>query len=209
MSNQLSSYLSPNCESRVKPGHQRGTFALKPLAKGELIAIFGGVVYDWEGLMGLTDKIRSLSLQVEDRLFLVPEKTGDGDYVNHSCNPNAGLSGQICLVAMRDIAPGEEICFDYAMCDSLPYDEFDCECGKRDCRGRVTGDDWQIRELQRRYAGYFSPYLQNRIDALHGDRPRKYQYKGAPTYVGVEKQQRIPAEYVGTFPVRGAEAESH
>jgi len=182
MSEQLSSYLSPRCESRIKPGRQRGVFALEPLAKGELIAIFGGAVYDWEALMTLPEETRSLSLQVEEQLFLVPEKIGRGDFVNHSCNPNAGLSGQICLVAMREIAPGDEIRFDYAMCDSLPYDEFDCECGEPNCRGRVTGGDWKIRELQRRYAGYFSPYLQNRINAFNSGRPRKVQYKPAANY---------------------------
>jgi hypothetical protein len=183
MSDQLSSYLSAHCEGRFKPGHQRGVFARMPLAKGELIAIFGGAVCHWEALMALPEALRSLSLQVDDELFLVPERIGEGDYVNHSCTPNAGLSGQICLVAMRDIAPGEEIRFDYTMCDSLPYDEFDCECGEPNCRGRVTGDDWQIRELQKRYAGYFSPYLQNRIDALNVGRSRKGLYKVVPDYV--------------------------
>jgi hypothetical protein len=159
-----------------------------PLAKGELIAIFGGAVCTWEGLMALPERLRGLSLQVEDELFLVPEQLADGDYVNHSCSPNAGLSGQICLAAMRDIAAGEEIRFDYAMCDSLPYDEFDCECGEPNCRGRVTGSDWQIRELQKRYAGYFSPYLQNRINALNSGRPRKAQYKPAANYARLGEQ---------------------
>ena len=175
MSSQPSSYLSPRCESRVKPGGQRGVFARTPLAKGELIVIFGGAVCTYGELMALPEGLRGLSLQVEDELFLVPEQPGDGDYVNHGCSPNAGLSGQICVVAMREIVPGEEVRFDYAMCDSLPYDEFVCECGEPDCRGRVTGTDWQLRELQERYAGYFSPYLQERIDALRTARPGRYQ----------------------------------
>ena len=32
------------------------------------------------------------------------------------------------------------------------------------CRHHVTGDDWQLPELQTRYAGHFSPYIQRRID---------------------------------------------
>jgi hypothetical protein len=48
MTSPLSSYLSARCESRVKPGGQRGVFARAPLAKGELIAIFGG----WPAPMG-------------------------------------------------------------------------------------------------------------------------------------------------------------
>lgn len=189
MTSQLSSYLSPRCESRVKPGGPRGVFARAPLAKGELIAIFGGAVCTYGHLMALPEGLRSLSLQVEDELFLVPEQIGDGDYVNHSCNPNAGLSGQICLVAMHEIAPGEEVRFDYAMCDSLPYDEFDCECGEPNCRGRVTGADWKIKELQERYAGYFSPYLQSHIDELNAGRPRKDQFRVESNYARLGQQQ--------------------
>jgi hypothetical protein len=181
---QLNSYLSPGCESRIRPDGERGAFALEPIAKGELIAVFGGDVYDWAALQALSPATRSLSLQVADGLFLVSAKPGAGDYLNHSCNPNAGLSGQICLVAMRDIAAGEEIRFDYAMCDSLPYDEFKCSCGEPNCRGRVSGDDWKIGELQERYAGYFSPYLQRRIDLLSAKRTRKARYQAERVYSG-------------------------
>jgi hypothetical protein len=52
------------------------------------------------------------------------------------------------------------------MCDSTPYDEFNCGCGTALCRGQVTGNDWQLPELQARYEGFFSPYLQRRIDRL-------------------------------------------
>jgi uncharacterized protein len=183
MTGQLSSYLFPTCESRVKDGGQRGVFALQSLKKGELIAIFGGAICDFNGLLSLPDTLRSLSLQVEDEMFLVPETVGEGDFVNHSCDPNAGLSGQICLVAMRDIEPGEEIRFDYAMCDSLPYDEFDCECGSMNCRGHITGNDWKINELQERYAGYFSPYLQRRIETKAARRAGQSRYERAPLYI--------------------------
>jgi hypothetical protein len=67
---------------------------------------------------------------------------------------------------MRDIEPGEELTFDYAMCDGSRYDEFDCYCGGAHCRGRVTGEDWRRPELWQRYEGYFSPYLARRIEAL-------------------------------------------
>lgn len=165
MPTQPSSYLSPKLQGRPKT-IGNGIFAKEPLAQGELLAVFGGVVYPWEAFITLPERERSLSLQVEENLFLVPDKIGEGDYVNHSCDPNAGLSGQIALVAMRDIQPGEEVCFDYAMSDTTPYDEFDCECGASNCRRRVSGDDWRIAALQQRYAGYFTPYVQRRIDGL-------------------------------------------
>ncbi|MGC1379248.1 MAG: SET domain-containing protein-lysine N-methyltransferase [Anaerolineales bacterium] len=164
MSTRPNSYLSPKLQARPKAdGH--GIFAKEPLAKAELLAVFGGVVYPWEAFMALPERERSLSIQVEENLFLAPDLIGEGDYVNHCCEPNAGLSGQIALVALRDIQPGEEVCFDYAMSDATPYDEFDCQCGAVHCRGRVTGDDWRIPALQERYAGYFTPYVQRLIDA--------------------------------------------
>jgi hypothetical protein len=167
MSKQPSSYLSSKLEGRPKAdGSGNGIFALQPISKGEIVAVFGGVVYEWDTFIRLPERERSLCIQVEDRLFLVPRPIGEGDYVNHSCNPNAGLSGQIGLVAMRDIKAGEEVCFDYAMCDTMPYDEFDCKCGQPNCRGRVSGNDWQRPELQKRYAGYFSPHVQRRIDEM-------------------------------------------
>ena len=166
MPSQPSSYLSPRLRGLPKAdGHGNGIFAMEPLKRGELLAVFGGSIYPWELFVELPERERSLSLQVEEGLFLVPDKIGEGDYVNHSCDPNAGLSGQIALVALRDIEPGEEVCFDYAMSDTVSYDEFDCQCGAPNCRGRVTGSDWRIPVLQQRYAGFFTPYVQRLIDA--------------------------------------------
>jgi len=88
------------------------------------------------------------------------------DYFNHSCNPNCGLDSPISLVAMRDIEVGEEACFDYAMSDSSDYDEFECHCGAPNCRKTITGRDWMLPELQERYFGFFSPYLQRRIEKM-------------------------------------------
>jgi hypothetical protein len=181
---QPSSYLSPKIQGRPKAnGNGNGIYAQEPVKKGELIAVFGGVVYEWDTFVTLSDDDRSLCIQVEDRLFLVPRPAAEGDWVNHSCNPNAGLSGQIALVAMRDIHPGEEVCFDYAMSDTMPYDEFDCDCGAPNCRRHITGNDWKIKELQKRYGGYFAPHVQRKIDVVRAadraTRPSRYRYNGA------------------------------
>ncbi len=171
MSKQPSSYLSSKLEGRPKAdGSGNGIYTLQPINQGELVAVFGGVVYEWDAFIHLPDRERSLCIQVEDRHFLVPRPIGEGDYVNHSCNPNAGLSGQIGLVAMRDIKIGEEVCFDYAMCDTMPYDEFECECGSATCRGYVGGNDWQKPELQKRYAGFFAPHVQRKIEAQRAEK---------------------------------------
>jgi hypothetical protein len=185
MTDQPSSYLSRKINSAAKKSGGNGIFAAQPLKKGEVLAVFGGVVYEWETFITLPEVERSLCIQVEDNLFLVPRPIGSGDYVNHSCTPNAGLLGQIGLVAMRDITIGEEICFDYAMCDTVAYDEFPCSCGSLNCRNSVTGSDWQLPELQNRYKGFFAPHVQRKIDALkeHERAIRtgnKFQYQTNP-----------------------------
>jgi hypothetical protein len=162
------SYLSPKCmvvKAPDKGGH--AVIACGPIATGELIAVWSGRMVTGAELQTLAPEYRQHSVQVEEELFLTsltPDE--DADYINHCCEPNAGLSGQIALVAMRLIAPGEEITFDYAMSDGSGYDEFHCACGTDSCRGPVTGDDWRLPMLWRRYNGYFSPYLQRRIARL-------------------------------------------
>ncbi len=82
--------------------------------------------------------------------------------INHSCDPNVGFRGNVIYVALRDIAAGEELFHDYAMERSDDY-TLDCRCGSRLCRGKVTGDDWKLPELQRRYGDYFSIYLRRKF----------------------------------------------
>lgn len=170
MADGLTDYISPKVTVRRHPQKRGyGVFAIAAIARGELVVVWGGDVVTGEQLTQLPPKTQSHSLQIEENIYLIPtqgRETEPGDLINHSCEPNLGLSGQIVLVALRDIAPGEEVCFDYAMSDGSPYDEFDCTCGTAVCRGRITGNDWQRPDLQARYAGYFAPYLQRRIDRL-------------------------------------------
>jgi hypothetical protein len=162
------SYLSPKCSvvnAPEKGGH--AVQAVAPIAAGEIITVWGGRIVNATQAADLPSGYREHNIQVEEGMYLAPVIPDDeSDYVNHSCDPNAGLSGQIVLVAMRDIAAGEEVTFDYAMADGDGYDEFPCACGAPSCRGRVTGNDWKLPELWQRYKGYFSPYLQRRIDRL-------------------------------------------
>jgi hypothetical protein len=160
------SYLSPKLEMRSCPEKGGlGVFAREKISFGELLTVWGGMITTEEGLNLIPEEKQTHGIQVEEKIYLIPLGEGDpADMFNHSCTPNAGLSGQITLVAMRDIERDEEVCFDYAMSDSSDYDEFECHCASEHCRRKVTGSDWKIPELQRRYKGYFSPYLQRRID---------------------------------------------
>jgi len=167
-----SSYLSPKVEGRVINGKGgKGVFARECIRPGELLVVWGGRIIRGDEVETLAPFRRRLILQVEEDLFLLSTVESPGDWVNHSCEPNAGLEGQIMLVAMRSIMPKEEICFDYAMSESSEFEEVECGCGSTLCRGTLSRTDWQLPELWDRYDGYFSPYLQRRICKLRAAVP--------------------------------------
>ena len=168
---QATGWISSKLEGRGVLGKgAHGVFACERVEAGEVLAVFGGDVMSLAAVVALPPERRRLALQVDEDAFLVSIHEGPADWINHSCSPNAGLRGQVVLVALRTIEPGEEVCYDYAMSDGSAYDEFACECGSASCRGRVTGEDWRKPELQIRYAGFFSAYLSVRI-ATPAERP--------------------------------------
>ena len=161
-------YLSPKLEVRAEPEKGGfGVYAIEAVAAGEVVSVWGGYIVDTEQLGMLPHDVQQHTVQIEEGLYSATIGGAEtADFINHSCDPNLGLRGQITLVALRDIDVGEEVCFDYATTDCTPYDEFECRCGSPHCRGTVRGDDWKLPELWAKYAGYFSPYLQRRIDRL-------------------------------------------
>ena len=159
------SYLNPKCESREHAGGGCGVFALESVSKWELVSLWGGRIVRTDELDPSLPRFTQRVLQVDEDLYLLTaEETEPNDCFNHSCDPNLGFFGQIGLIAMRDIQPGEEVTFDYAMSDGGPYDEFECTCASSKCRKRITGNDWMLPELWVRYEGFFSPYLARRIN---------------------------------------------
>jgi hypothetical protein len=57
---------------------------------------------------------------------------------NHSCSPNTGYEG-LNVIALRDIAKGEELTLDYAMFLDESMEPFACQCGSPNCREMVFG----------------------------------------------------------------------
>ena len=161
------SWLTPHAELRDAGTKGRGVFATADIAAGTSVSVFGGYVCDLEEFHRLDEHRQTHSIQIDDGLFMVcDEQEEPADFLNHSCAPNVGMVGNVLLVTLREVRAGEELTFDYAMCDDDPYDEFECACESAECRGKVTGNDWTLPELQERYQGYFSTYLARRIAAL-------------------------------------------
>jgi SET domain-containing protein len=163
------SYLSPKTEVRESKIHGRGLFATADIAKDEIVAVKGGHIVDRKTLREkITPLLGPVEIQIDDDLFIAPVSDEERElsmlYLNHSCDPNLGVRGEITFVAMRDIRAGEELTHDWAMSDEDDYSE-ECNCGATDCRKTLTGKDWQRPDLQKRYSGYFSAYLADKIAA--------------------------------------------
>lgn len=73
-----------------------------------------------------------------------------GRLVNHSCDPNAAVFENVRLIALRDIAAGEEIRFDYSTTISDGW-TMPCLCGSIPCRGVVAAFQLLPRALQLKY----------------------------------------------------------
>ncbi len=162
------SYSSPKVEMRESPISGCGLFAKEAIKKGELMVDFStgrGKYVDLKVADKFYQNGNDNQIQIDDNRFFyatTDDEIESADFLNHSCDPNLGMDGSLKFVAMRDIKPGEELTFDYAMSESSDY-KIECKCRAANCRKIITGNDWKIPELQTRYKGYFSDYLQKKI----------------------------------------------
>jgi SET domain-containing protein len=73
---------------------------------------------------------------------------GTAMFINHSCDPNCesdNVGGRVFIIAIRDIAVGEELTYEYNLYDS-DDDSANCYCGANKCRGTMFSED----EVKRR-----------------------------------------------------------
>jgi len=160
------SYLSPKTAVKTSDIQGRGLFAVEAIGKGEIVCVKGGHIFNRARLNEVSPSLGPAEIQIGEDLFIGPlseeEREGSMIFSNHSCDPNLGVAGQIVFVAMRDIRAGEELTHDWATTDDDNY-EMECRCQAINCRKLITGKDWRKRDLQEKYRGYFSWYLQEKI----------------------------------------------
>ncbi|WP_029061835.1 SET domain-containing protein-lysine N-methyltransferase [Labrenzia sp. DG1229] len=165
------SWFSQKVEKRTSPVDGTGLFAMEKIHDGELVVVKGGHIFDRVVRDGLAETLGPAEIQIGDNLFIGPltpeEREGSMMHLNHSCDPNVGIRGQICFHAMHVVEPGEELTFDYATGDDDDWTMI-CRCGSVRCRNKISGKDWKIAELQKRYEGWFSEYLQMKIERSAG-----------------------------------------
>ncbi|MHB1529223.1 MAG: SET domain-containing protein [Acidiferrobacteraceae bacterium] len=144
-------------EVRESPQHGRGVFAVAPIPVGTVVLEFHG-----PRLAAHEVVPESYHLQIDEFEYLGASHEAD-DYVNHSCDPNCGIGPDLCLLALRDIAVGEEISWDYSTAiDEAGFQGFPCRCGARTCRGLVRSFRDLADSDRRRLWPLLMPYLRRK-----------------------------------------------
>ena len=151
----------------------KAVYAALGFAEGETIIRFTGRRFRADRIPSLMRGSSDRFVQVTPDHYMGPSGRID-DLINHSCSPNAGLRfavDGVFLVAMRDIAPGEEISWDYSTTLKESNWHMICQCRSPDCR-RVIGNFETLspdRQEWFRARNLVAPYLR-RKDTVERDR---------------------------------------
>jgi uncharacterized protein len=160
-------WIHPDTVVGASPIAGLGLFATAPIIAGTAVSRLGGRLVSTEELDTLVaispHYVDSITVDEDVQLVLPPMTPNH--YANHSCDPSIWFVDEYTLVARRDLSAGDELTCDYATGSSHPDFVMMCHCDTYRCRQVIEGTDWQIRQLQERYAGHFVPYLQRLIDA--------------------------------------------
>ncbi|MDQ6601691.1 MAG: SET domain-containing protein-lysine N-methyltransferase [Chloroflexota bacterium] len=161
------SWLDPRVAIHPSSIEGRGLFVRDAIREGEVVEVWGGIRITDNELDTIARRMRkynSAAIGEGDNVLLdLDDPIGFG---NHSCDPNLWMGDATTVVARRDIASNEELTIDYATHTVSSSWRMICQCGSPHCRHIVTGDDWQRVELQARYQGHFSPFINERIRVM-------------------------------------------
>jgi uncharacterized protein len=131
---------NPKVEIRNHPIFGKGVFAKENITKGEFIAGFYGEIFTAEDARSIPAVALNHALQFAENKWRDGLPTSAARYLNHSCNPNCGISGFFDLVSIREIAAGEELRWDYALTEDSNWEVpgGQCLCGASNCRGSIV-----------------------------------------------------------------------
>jgi SET domain-containing protein len=131
--------------------HGKGVFALQDIAEGETLIEYVGEVISWDEAQDRhphdpNDPNHTFYFHVnEDRVIDALHGGNSSRWINHSCDPNCEADedkDRIFIKAIRHIAAGEELNYDYGLIIDEPYTkkllaEYPCWCGAKNCRGTL------------------------------------------------------------------------
>jgi len=168
------SWMNKKLEIKETPRFGKGVFATDRISPNETLFVMGGHIIDIEKENHLDSFQIDKPIEISEEFSFCPMSPEDMDrmpqhYVNHSCEPNAGFKASNFMVAMREILPGEEVVYDYAMIiasneASENYFTMECLCESAQCRKIIDEEGWKNPILQEKYAGYFQYYVEKLIE---------------------------------------------
>lgn len=165
------SWISPKLVAGKSAIHGDGVFAAVPIGRGEKLMEFGGLAISGEEAASDLYRVRTVWKVGDDTFLALPESDTEpslDENLNHSCDANSWLDGEVTLSAKRDIRAGEEITLDHGTWDyeedGYLWDRDHCSCGAGPCRKNLTVNDWQLADVQERYKGHFHPFVQQLIE---------------------------------------------
>jgi uncharacterized protein len=167
------SWLDPRLEVRTSAIQGHGGYARELIREGELVVIVGGRVMtetEFRAFAMTAQQYDAIQIDEDHHLVdLSPDPRATNGSLNHSCDSNLWMADEVTLVARLDIFPGEEITVDYSLFSVIATWALDlpCQCGSPVCRHTVTGNDWRRPDMQERYRGHFSPFINARIAKLY------------------------------------------
>jgi uncharacterized protein len=136
---------------RPSPIHSVGVYTTTRIPKGVRVVEYAGPRITPAQADRLYDgSTRTYLYGLEDGKTVI-DGEGLGAYLNHSCDPNCEIDeikGRAWIFALRDIAAGEELVWDYNLYDDEA--PAPCACGSPKCRGTMYSEDW-IEEMRRRH----------------------------------------------------------
>lgn len=163
------SWVHPALVLRPSPIDGQGIFTLVSLLPNTRVIAWGGEIFTSAQVLSGCGRQHTLVGIAED-IYLgndAEAPPGIEDYMNHSCDPNVGMRDSITLVTTREVSAGEELTADYAIWlnDETYLMKRECNCKAALCRQIVRGTDWRKPSVQMRNAGFFSPFIELRIEA--------------------------------------------
>ncbi|PYJ52683.1 MAG: hypothetical protein DME83_04595, partial [Verrucomicrobia bacterium] len=119
VTSQRSAQLSPPLEVRRSGVHGRGVYATQFILEGTRIIEYTGQRVSWEDAPNDESNPHTFNFGLESGEVINPEIGGnEARWINHCCDPNCEAieeDDRIFIYALRDIEPGQELFYDYAM----------------------------------------------------------------------------------------------
>lgn len=136
----------------------KGIFAIRNFKKNEFIFAVEGPTIKYPFAPNWW--IGANWLNLGHNIWKIPYRHTTWNFINHSCDPNAGLHGKSNVVAIRPIKPGEEITIDYSTLESHPDWKMSCNCQSKKCRKIIRSIQYLPEALFKKYKNYISKDLQ-------------------------------------------------